>query len=315
MNEENKQIDIDLADTSSILNEVNKDSISSAIKTKKENKMLNIIVTIIMGILIIYAGGYTLYYVFLVPYEQAEEEINDETINLINIANENLNKIPYIFNVNSAYSSNKMTYGLLSKDLINSYMVNEITNTDGYNKLTTPDFIEFSELNCSDVNTTHCFAILVNDMELLAKSYYGSSVMIDKSNFTFNGNQSNRCDIYNEYYFCTENINNLENYQKLSKIETVKLNEEYIYIYETAAFINNFSDENNILEIENVSNTPDMVQYVINNVKINYEGTNYNDAFINMYSSKLKLYKHTFLIQSEENYTWLSTEIVKSIEE
>ncbi len=316
MNEENnvENIVVENNNQMNINNEV-PNNINKEKKSIIDNKTFKLIITIVIGLLVIYATGYTVYYVFIVPDEEKEAQIKEEnsTSMLMEEATKYLEYVPYYFDEDSAYDYNKAIYDNISspalmKTLLNIAILNEdVLYTGEF------DFNAFKTENCTQTDKT-CFVAEYETINNLLKNHYGINLIISQKDYIIS--EEEKCEYNDGLFYCV--VENSDAYSgKISVIESVRESTTNLYIYERALFVQDLmldtsSPTNNTYYIGKVMVLPTSNTYFEENISIVAPDGDYANTVVEKYASKAKLYKHTFNI-NEDSYTWISTEIVQDI--
>ncbi len=283
-----------------------------------ENKTLKLIVTIIATFLVSFVGIYTLYNVFLA--KGPENNSNDkkvEEVSTATIAEELLKKVPYLIHTSSAYRLDETRFTSLDYSVVNNVILNYLKNKNDiifdYN---IPSFITFKENNCLDGTNKKCYIVSQEQMDSTAKLLYGESAKINFEEFTIYNNNENKCIVDLNNYFCVEDeIIDSKYSGKISTIEGIKVDNEYMYIYEKAIFVVNaqVNQDSNIynIEIDALLQTTNDDSKIAEKITLISLTEDYTASLMTKYSGDIKLYKSTFKKVGENQYFWMGTKMVK----
>lgn len=284
-------------DTSHIINEVN----NTHKEYKKELKFeTQLIITIIMGILIVYAGYRTAYYVYIVPNDtNIGEVLEKETA--IDVAEELLLQVPYNMEEVIVYNDYGTTnFSELDTEFIVSFIIANLDSSE-YMNIT----------SCSAGET--CIEVTTQIITNKYLSYYGDSINYFPEEISISNGLT--CVLNDVMYDCSGEV--LDSFSgKISEVESVRTEEEYIYIYETALFVSNLDTE----IIEDVSYTtfnyvslkPSIASAVEQDGIYEVSSLSLEEQIYNLYFDKAYLYMHTF-VQDGDDYYWVSTQVVTEL--
>lgn len=198
-------------DTSHIINEVN----NTHKEYKKELKFeTQLIITIIMGILIVYAGYRTAYYVYIVPNDtNIGEVLEKETA--IDVAEELLLQVPYNMEEVIVYNDYGTTnFSELDTEFIVSFIIANLDSSE-YMNIT----------SCSAGET--CIEVTTQIITNKYLSYYGDSINYFPEEISISNGLT--CVLNDVMYDCSGEV--LDSFSgKISEVESVRTEEEYIYI-------------------------------------------------------------------------------------
>ncbi len=284
-----------------------------------ENKVVKIVLTILVAALVLYAGGYTFYYVYIVPPHKIQmvSDKNSET-NLNVIAAKVVDYVPYVIESKSAYDVNEVKFTNLTADIYQNYALKYIRDNELLETNTSTEYINFLATNCSLESSYNCFSISINKINEILMTMYGKTVV--HSNFNINNDVNNTCIINGDYYFCKELIteNSMIN-EKVSKIESIKLDEKNLYVYERTGFLINSTvtlvDNMYDVSISSLSLLPTIGMTIENNITFSSHSNNITDEIYSTYSNRFNLFKHTYSVNEDGTYYWQSTIKVNSTEE
>lgn len=276
-----------------------KEDTSHIRNSKKEEFKLSynkqLLITIIVGIFVVYIGGYTLYNVYLVPNNERVGVVLDDTT-LIDVAYEIIDKVPYQMNTSLVYDD----YGLttitdLTEEFIVSYII-ESLESDEYMSLTTCS----SGYDCIEVTTSTISSKILD--------YYNETISMPSEVVL---SDSSVCTLSNLLYSCELKENDTYT-GKISVIELVKEDEDYFYVYETALFATNTYINTDTIYISSLSTKTTSAGNIIANASYKVESTSMFDEIMNLYYDQALIYLHTFS-KENGNYYWQSTSVVSSI--
>lgn len=280
-------------DTNHIIEKINENHDSKLVKLSYKTQL---IITIVVGIIVAYCGFYTLYYVYLVPNtNKVGEVLNEETA--IDLADELLLQVPYYLGEVQVYNDYGITY---YEDLSDEFLVSYL--------LVTLETSEFMIITSCDSSKT-CIEVTSQTIKSKYLSYYGESITELPENLTLSNEMV--CVLENNTYSCSGD--NVENYYgKISVVESIKEDEEYFYIYETALFVSNLEIDNNKMTFDYVALKPSVTSSIVQNGDYEVASNNLTDEIYSLYSSESYIYLHTF-IKSGDDYYWTETQVVTSL--
>lgn len=280
-------------DTNHIVDKVNHTHKEEVKKELSYNTQL--IITIIVGILVIYCGGYTLYYVYLVPSTNKVGQV-EENVEW-NIAEDLVSQVPYSVGESVIYND----YGVTSiKDVETDFILSFLIDS-----LETSEYMSISSCeegeNCIEVTTQ-----TINNKYL---NYYGTSL----SEFPETLTTSNGlvCELSGLIYDC-KGLSSDSYSGKISVVESVKETDEYYYIYETALFVSNLSIVDNNMSFDYISTKPSISSAIEQNSNYTVSSTDMTTEIYNLFSNKSYIYMHTF-IKDNDNYYWSETQVVTTL--
>ncbi len=278
-------------DTSHIRKSVDKVS-----KGSKFGFKTRVVVTIITGVIVVYAGFYTLYNVYIIPNNNKVGEIKNPKTEFEK-GYEHLEKVPYNLNEDIVYNDYGETiYNDLDKEFILSYLIENL-ETDEYMNLS----------NCPKDNK--CIEILSQTLSSKHLKYYGSSLgSLPESLNLKNGGS---CTFANDIYSCTFPKNKLYS-GKISEIELIKEDEKKYYVYEKALFVKNAEIKEKILSFDYISKKPSISTAIKQNFNADVESDNLNNEVLNLFVKDSFIYLHTFE-KSGDKMNWIKSEVVKQL--
>ncbi|MFI3260841.1 MAG: hypothetical protein R3Y13_03925 [bacterium] len=265
--------------------------IAKKVNQRKKKKKIEIdpkqfLYTCIIGLIVMYSGIYTLYYVFVVPFEEVVKKT--EVTSLIDEAEKLVNYVPYFMGEEKVYSNGSATkYTNLKLDFILAFLLTEVDPGD------------------YSVNNTCggkiCFSVPTSLIVTRYYEYYGKIITEIPTNVTLSNGS---CTIVEEEYQC---ILNSQNYSgKVSTIEAVKEDEEYLYVYETALFVDEAVIKGEYISFDYVALRPSTYTTIETDVRTHTSIDNINDAVMDLFYKYAKVYEHKFL-KDGKNYYWEST--------
>ncbi len=284
--------------------------------TNKENglkakKNIGLIITVILGIIIMYWSFYTVYYVFFVPSESrnSNNQIVEDVSLLIEKANDLLDLVPSLINHESAYQYSPAIYDNVDSETLFYTLLNLYDKKEDKTYVNDLNFSEFKTENC--LTEDYCFGVNYNNLDELLKIHYGINLVLEKKDYILS--DTNSCIYENNSFYCVYKNYDEEVYNGIiSVIENARESEETFTIYESAIFVENFIMNQNNIQIGSVNILPDITSNIDNDVIFTYK-SDYEDELINKYSSQKKMYKHEFKLVDNE-YVWIKTSPANSIE-
>lgn len=260
---------------------------------------IRLIITIVLGCLIMYAGIYTLYYVYFAPGE--ENEIGDvvDADDLVDLANEKIYKVPYYMGENVVYNDYGATY---FSDVDTDVLVTHIIDN-----LDDEDYVDVYSCNEESV----CVDIYKEKIVDKFYEYYGEVIDTFADELTLSN--GGVCILSEEGYACDYIVANSYT-GKVSVIEAAKETEEYFYIYETALFVSNLVLEDYNMTFDYIAKKPSIATAIAQDSVFTVDTLDYVTELYNLYEVDSFLYKHTFKIV-DGDYYWEATQIVNSITE
>lgn len=277
-------------------------NISENINKESEITKNQIIITIILGILIGYAGLYILYYIFIEePFVIEAKDVLEEKKagpTLYAEAEELVSHIPYLLNDNTVYNeTEKSSVDKLNNDFVVNFMINNIPEED-------------KEINADCKGNKTCYTISLEKLNELSKEYYNKKFEYTNEVPLLNGT----CILENNIYNCEEQIDTSQS-GKLSGIEFVKENEEELIVYEKVLFVDSlkFSSDNLVAEFKTISILPDLKNSLTPLGQLNVINGK-KEEVLSYFSKSALIYKHTFK-KVDGRYIWSNTENVDSVEQ
>ena len=286
----------------------------------EKQKKIQVIITIIVGILVLYAGIRTLVLVFLIP-NQKDLTANGRFTPLTSEQQLALaEKVPYITNTmtyHGAYSSELVNKDNIEKVVLYNMALTSVKQQSNSAELDTPEYKAFEEQYCKE-GMARCYSFLSPVLKLMLTNLYGEGEYQIES-FQIGANPKNKCTLTGNNFFCAES--SIENPLVIEKVsETILAKEvgDNIYVYERAIFLNGLSATLN----DGVYNFNSGIIYKNNSSSSPTLGSNeeltassLEEIYSNLltkYESTAQIYKSTFKRADNGTYYWVSTEPVES---
>ena len=278
----------------------------------KKNKYFNILIGLIVVVALV-AISYFVYRIFSISPDQEPNVITEN-----DIIKMGMDKFELLSSKTNIYDNKPIFF--TNEDL----NINNISNQDilniAYSRMSQEDKNGVGEVKdycfdkSLDLYTDDCYKETF-DKSLLQeqiKYFFSGDIKYNFENFNTSGNLL--CTINNDTYTCTLNKNPFYNDYILTvrMFDSVKKNGDYLEVYSYLITIvrkpiNN--KESGIYSDANSTNKIDDITFFDENVNDNLNKDNYK-KLINKYKDKATKYKSTFK-SFEEDYVWVSTEIVK----
>lgn len=246
------------------------------------------ILIVVLTILVVGLIGYIIYEKETVKdnVKPVKEENKKEIKLSKDELNDYLKKVPTALEINldtkDAYNGSKMTINDIDDGTLygNVYMNSEATNDR-------PNNIE--EYGTIDRCVTK------QSFDKVLKSFYNTSKDIDKFSY-ISGTVYKK-----DNYYCNVIGQGSLELKKISKLEKYNIDNNNLYIYETAGFKEEKMGEELSFSIYKNPKYDDV---------IGVESATVSDSdLLNKYASSFGKYKHTFKKDSTGNYYWVSTEL------
>lgn len=256
-------------------------------------------ITIVVGVIISFCGIYTLYFVFLAPDIVTDEETTVLDSSIFSEAVELVKYVPYSLGEDLVYENYDVTeLDSLSDDFILAFLINNLPSSSYMNIL-----------DCEDGKV--CLEVTTSTLNTLANTYYGLTFSLpDEINYDENG----VCTLSSGIYSCSSDLTSSFS-GKISEVEQVSVDEDYLIIYETVLFVNNgFITEDNgsyTLTFDSVSVSPIDGGIIEENGDYLVTSDSLDTEFINIFYSRLNTYVHTYSV-TDDGYIYESTTIKTS---
>lgn len=278
------------------------------------SKKTQLIITIIVGLLVLYAGGYTAYYVLIVKntnpastFKEKTTLTNEEKLALLEI-------VPYQLGYAGAYqdiyaASNNIVEDVLASTTIKYMKAHEITTIQSGT-----DWDQFVSEHCDD--KTNCYAMTRANFISTLQQLYGTERNAKFKDYIISS--TGRCVSSNNYFYCYEPIATTYT-GRISEIIETKEGKDIITIYEQVLFVDTAlvtkSETGYKVTINKLYSGTIETTLIGENVSLDSPEENYAKSLFEKYKSNVKIYKHTFTNVQKAQYVWSSTEPVKSTEE
>ena len=289
----------------------------NGIFSKTDKKQL--IITLIVGVFVVYVAGYILIFDFLVP--------NEKKANTVNLTTEEkfalVNYVPIVidsFDYEGAYTNTRKTIDNINPAAILNVAYTEIAKVNSnLIQLSTVEYNNFKDTYCQTIDN-NCFVISQSIMQKYIKNIFNKAdyQLVD---FKINGSENSECIFKNKNYMChtVNGTNNLNN-KKASSLVLFKTDKDRVYIYEKAAFLKGFSKKFNngeyTYDIKDIYKySSEESKYIISSdySKVTNEG-NIDELILNEFADQMQLFKHTFEQNADGKFYWVSTEPVAATE-
>ncbi len=279
--------------------------------SKKNSKLVSIILTIILGLFAVYAAGYTVYYVFLIPATIPDEEpLENNVSELFKKGIEALKLVPTLNNFDSAYEYNPTIYDDIDNETLFYTVLELYTEDNDVYEVDDVTFGAFKDEYCSE-GDNECYAVSYEELDKLVKVHYGINLVLVKEDYIFD--EENKCLFEVDQFYCVFD-NKTDSYSgKVGIIETIKDTDINLTIYESALFVNNLIIENNLITMEDIMLLPNGNTSFQSEYSMSYS-ENYEEEILNEFETRKRMYKHEFKFVDGE-YVWIKTTPVTKIDD
>ncbi len=291
--------------------------------TSSKERKKKMIITVILGILIIYAALYILLFNYLVPNQKK----NDQDQNDILSATDQevlVSMIPYIHNVmddagsTGVYDVELRNTNNLSDIVLFNMAYNVLAKDEG-NFLVGNDerFVQFQNKYCKDENSK-CFILYRSSLESVLKRNYNKE-SYEWQTFQIGANANNECLYENGEFYCHVLTTPEEDtIKKAGVVALAKKDENNVYIYEKVLFLDGYSETKNdngyLIHANNIFKYYRSDNYAFNEaIDIESPDGKYESELIKKYDNQVQIFKSTFKKESNGSYTWVSTEPASAI--
>ncbi len=292
------------------LKEIIRDSKAGTVKFKKKNNKKGLITTIVLAILVLYMGIYTVVVVFVLPEVDTGNQniFSNDVETLSQISSKIKDYVPYQMYKLSAYQMNETKFENLDMNVIYSYTLDTLANDS---KLLSTSDQAYIEANCTD-QSKKCFSVNTKDMISKIKEMYNKDITT-LTDFTIDEN-GGVCNVSGNIINCNQLITLTDTVNgKVGKTELIKKEGKDVIIYEKAFFIDNLTFEGKNATFNKLLLMPidDFVTMEKGNI-VNVTRNTYKDVFFDQYGSTFYYFKHVFK-EVDGNYYWYSTDKVESL--
>ncbi len=291
------------------------------ISTKE--KKVKLVITIILGVFIIYASIYILLFNFLIP--KTDKEGNENVTLTVEEQKMLSDLVPYIKNTISdgttgAYDVSKVDGSNINSIVLFNMAYDELEkDKDNFVDSDSEAFANFKSQYCK-TDSDKCFMIYRAALNsVISRSY--QDITFEWTDFQIKNNSNDFCKYINGEYFCHTSVSEeAETVKKVSQIVLSKVDEENYYIYEKALFLTGYSEvqttDGYTVHAQNIYKYYRNDNYSFNeHLDITSSDGNYTSELIKKYDNVVQIFKSTFKKNRNGNYYWVSTEPVSVIGE